>query len=342
MTPGSGTLSRSPDPLMLLLLLACADEPGDSGSKGPHGGRDSADDSGTDSGGDSGDDSGRDTEGETGADTDTGLTRAEEVCQRWAADRADLSEGSWTGNTSNCDAGDISGRGRENALRLTNLYRWMAGQPEVTDDPTRNAAAQECALMEHLHGSLSHYPDASWACYTAEGAGAAGSSNIASAAAVYAVDMYMLDWGNETTIGHRRWLLSNQLGPVGIGSTNQYSCMWVIYGSGGGTAPWVAWPPPGPIPEDAFFDGGGLGVDDTGWTLQSDSIDLSRATVTITSGGVDKPVTVSPLLSGYGSTYAIKMLPRGWRVHAGETYTVQVGGTSPAISYDVEVVGCGR
>ena len=36
--------------------------------------------------------------------------------------------------------------------------------------------------------------------------------------------------------------------------------------------------------------------DTTGWTLQPDSIDLSRAAVTITAGDVDKPVTVSQLL----------------------------------------------
>lgn len=335
--------------MTLLLLLACIlPDVEKTAPPEPHTGvpqpdtdeADSGDTGETDSGGTDSGDSGETDSADTSDSEDSGSTRADEVCARWEADRADLSEGRWSGDANTCDAGDMAAAGRENALRLTNLYRWLAGQPAVDDDPTRNAAAQECALMQHRHGSLSHYPDASWACYTAAGAGAAGSSNIASAPAVYAVDMYMLDWGNETTIGHRRWLLSNQLGPVGIGSTDRYSCMWVLYGSGGGTADWVAWPPPGPFPIDAFFHGGSSSLDDTGWTVQSDRIDLSRGRVTVTSDGAELAVDVDQLLSGYGSTYALKITPRGWQAQAGRSYTVTVAGVSPEITYTIEVVDC--
>ena len=136
------------------------------------------------------------------------------VCARWQADRADMSEGSWSGSIASCDAGDISAEGRDNALKLVNLYRFLAGMPAVTHESTRNERAQACALLVHANGMLSHDPPPSWDCYTDLGADGAGSSNIASTPGVTGVDLYVADPGNETTMGHRRWILSNSIGPT--------------------------------------------------------------------------------------------------------------------------------
>ncbi len=293
------------------------------------------DDTGDDDAGDD-DDTGDDDAG----DDDTSGPPWQAMCDRWNADRADMSEGGWTGDVGTCDAGDMTGAGRDNALRLINLYRDLAGLPPVATDPGRDASSQECALMMDAANDLDHYPDPSWPCYTADGASAAGSSCIASGPAVTAVDMYMADWGNTTTMGHRRWILSNGLGPVGIGSTTSYSCLWVIGGSGSGGNDWTAFPTPGYFPIQAM-DTGYVSVDDTGWTVQSDSIDLAQAQVTVTSGGAPRPVSVVQLLGGYGSTDAINILPDGWTAQAGETYHVSVSGTSPPIEYDVQMVDCG-
>jgi uncharacterized protein YkwD len=290
---------------------------------------------------------GTDTAGDTATDTgtDTAADPVEEdpppatLCDRWRADRADLSEGAWSGNVTTCDEGDVSSAGRDNALRQVNLFRWMAELPPVALDATRNGKSQECALMMHANGTLSHSPPPSWACYTADGAEAAGSSNIATGPGVMAVDMYMQDWGNESTMGHRRWILSNSLGPIGVGSTSEYSCMWVLYGSGGAGASWTSWPPPGDFPIQAVRMSW-RPLDETGWTIQSDSINVGSGTVTITAGGTDMPVDVRTLLSGYGSTYAISIIPRGWSSTVGTTYHVEVTGVSPAISYDVTIVDC--
>ena len=215
----------------------------------------------------------------------------------------------------------------------------MAGLPEVKSDSTRNSGAQKCALMMDANNTLSHSPPTSWTCYDATGASTAGKSNIASTPGVEAVDLYMIDPGNETTIGHRRWILSNSLGPIGLGSTSSYSCMWVIGGSGGGSKAWTAWPPPGDFPFEAVSVSWSS-LDSTGWTLQSDSISLSGAKVSITDGGTDRPVTVTTLGANYGSSYAIRMLPKGWTAQAGHTYHVSVTGVSPAITYDVKMVAC--
>jgi uncharacterized protein YkwD len=324
------------------LALGC-----DGGGSNPYVSNGSDSDSDSDSDGDTDADSDADTDadtdadsdGDTDADSDVDTDEVEAVCDRWNEDRADLSEGSWSGSVSTCDPGDISATGRANALKIINLYRWLADLPAVESDATRDAQNQECALMMHANGALSHSPPSSWDCYTSDGATGAGSSNIAGAPGVEAIDLYMVDPGNETTIGHRRWILSNSLGPTGLGSTNGYSCMWTLYGSGSAGAPWTAWPPPGPFPVEAVAPSW-TSIDSTGWTIQSDSINLSSANVTVTAGSTDLPVSLATLASGYGSTYAIKITPSGWTTTAGTTYTVDVTGITSPFSYEVQVVTC--
>ncbi len=271
--------------------------------------------------------------------TGCGMNQAEIVCGRWNMDRSNMSEGTWTGSVAGCNAGDITGNGRANALKLINLYRFLVDLPPVTTDPALDAKAQECALMMTANGTLNHYPPASWNCYTADGAQAAGSSNLAGTAGVAAVDLYMVDPGNATTLGHRRWILSNSFGPTGLGSTNSYSCMWA-FGSGNATKAWTAYPGPGVFPRQAV-NPTWSSIDSTGWSLQSNSISLNNAQVTITmNGATPRPVTVTTLLANYGSTSAISMIPQGWTTQAGNTYHVEVTNISTPISYTVQVVDC--
>ncbi len=84
--------------------------------------------------------------------------RATQVCLRWKCDRADLSEGTWSGAVSGCNAGDLGTSARANSLRLINLYRFLAELPPVTTDAVRNQKAQECALMMDANNSLNHSP----------------------------------------------------------------------------------------------------------------------------------------------------------------------------------------
>ena len=266
----------------------------------------------------------------------------EGVCARWKADRADLSEGMWTGNVMSCDAGDMAPSARAAALSSLNVYRWLADLPAITTDPQKDMEAQACALLQRANNSLSHNPPSSWTCYMDVGAKAAGRCNISSGPAVSSVDGYMIDPGNETTIGHRRWILSNSIGPTGIGGTDRHSCLMTTGSMRVGKA-WQAWPGPGIIPIQATQMGFGNWVqslDSTGWTVQSDTVNLGSATVTVTSDGMDMPVTVTQLMPGYGSRYAFRFNPMGWKTTAGKTYTVEVNGAPMPIKYDVEVVDC--
>jgi uncharacterized protein YkwD len=277
----------------------------------------------------------------TGGGTTSSRT-AEATCTRWKADRANLSEGTWSGNLAGCVAGDISADGRANALRLFNLQRWLADLPAVATDATRDAQAQACALMMDANNMLSHDPPSSWTCYTELGRMGASTSNISSGPGVGSVNAYMIDTGNETTFGHRRIILSNRLGPIGLGSTGPggASCMQNIGGTSNAGKMWVAWPPPGPFPMQNY-GGSTRGLSQTGWSVQTvRNVALTGATVAVTSAGASRAVTVSQLTGSYGESNAIRIVPMGWTPAAGQSYTVTVSGVSIPISYTVDFIDC--
>ncbi|HEY6078591.1 MAG TPA: CAP domain-containing protein [Polyangiaceae bacterium] len=304
---------------------------GVSGSAG-NGGGSAAGNGGGASGGTSGGGSG----GGTGNDRSPAGT-----CARWKADTANLDEGTWSGSVGTCSVGDISVEGRANALRMVNLVRWLADLPAVTTDTASDQQAQACALMMTANDQLSHEPPMSWDCYSELGADGAGSGNISSGPGVESVLSYMVDAGNATTLGHRRWILSNELGPIGLGSAGDdgASCMRVFGGEGEANKAWLAWPPPGAFPVQAYRDRFNRQLDDTGWSIQSE-LDLAAAQVTITSNGQARPVTVTQLLKNYGAKNAISIIPQGWEAVAGTTYAVSVTGVSMPINYEVQLVDC--
>jgi hypothetical protein len=122
-------------------------------------------------------------------------TREQQVCLHWKCDRAELDEGTWTGDVGSCSAGDVTDGGRDHALRLLNLYRFIAQLPPVTHEAGRNARAQKCALMMDANDMLNHTPPTTWSCYTADGASGAGTSNLASAPGVTAIVLIMEEFG---------------------------------------------------------------------------------------------------------------------------------------------------
>ena len=116
--------------------------------------------------------------------------------------------------------------------------------------------------------------------------------------------------------------------------------MHTLNGTGKAGKAWMAWPSAGTIPLQALNGARNQSVDLTGWSIQSEKIDLSAAQVTVMMDGAAQPVTVTQLLANYGTKYAIDFIPQGWKTQAGKTYSVSVSGVTPAIAYDVQVVDC--
>ena len=288
------------------------------------------------------------------------------VCSRWACGHAELFTATWDGDPKTCASGTIDARAQDRALALVNAYRFLAGVPEVVSEPRWDGPAQECALLAHANRQLSHSPPRDWSCWSDRAARASAVSLVANRSAPLAIDPFIEDPGNAATMVHRRWLLSEKVRRLGVGSTSGFTCAlvdgreWdgeappaapesdagIENDAGGGTvekralaAPpaWVAWPPPGPVPIDAFRR---TKVDRTGWTIQSSSLDLDGAVVEIHVAGEARPISVSPLERTMGSLTAIRFVPQGWSTEPDERYDVHVAKGDLVIDYAVEPIVC--
>jgi hypothetical protein len=162
----------------------------------------------------------------------------------------------------------------------------------------------------------------------------------------------MEDPGNELTMVHRRWLLSEELAFVGLGSTDRYACVVVDGNSLSSATPgastlkaaaaprerrgWVAWPPAGPVPMAVFA---AERLDESGWTVQSAEDDLDSASVAVSDAGKVLDVRMTHLTPLLGSRSALRFVPTGWKTEPGHHYTVSVRGAR-SFDFVVEPVDC--
>jgi hypothetical protein len=256
----------------------------------------------------------------------------DEVCARWRADYPALADWVWNEGAATCDPGDVNDTARHDGVRRINLFRWLCGLGPVDRNVSVEDGQQACAVMMLRNGTLNHSPPPSWECYTAEGAAAAGSSNLAMGAhnPAGAVDQYIQDWGNATTMGHRRWILYPPYSSAGIGQAGNYNCLHVFAWGGTYSRPWVAFPAQGFYPVQ-----GVLGV----WTFSGNDVGSSTVvSVTRESDGTDLAVTPSLLSGGYGLP-TVSFDPG--EAEVGETYIVTVTGAGDTdITYRVRIIDC--
>jgi hypothetical protein len=203
-----------------------------------------------------------------------------QVCQAWSDGHVENANPAFTPGATACDPGSLSTAALDDALRRLDMFRWMIGLGPVTDDASDDANDQACAVIaaNNPAGPQAHYPDSSFTCYSSAGAAGAGSSNIAwgCSSAADAMDQWVVDWDNATTLGHRRWLFNPPLENVGIGfvsgGSGQWgsaSCLGVFGGGNPNPDPlWTAYPPPGFVPASAIYPI---------WSLHSDRIGVSSA-----------------------------------------------------------------
>lgn len=259
-------------------------------------------------------------------------------CLAWHCSRRDLAPGTWTGSLATCTEGTTPPEARDGALRLFNLFRSLASLPPVTSAPDLDPPAQRCALLLAAHGTVTHDVPSTAPCWSQDAAAVVKDALVANGDAVRAMDAYMKDAENPTTLGHRRWVLSNAIDGIGIGSTATSSCVHLGDGTASGGRDWVAWPPEGVVPLDLVR---AHGLDETGWSVHA-RFDLSGAEVKIEDAttSADKPVTVTSLVTNYGSSFALRLVPRGWSAEPGHAYRVTVTGAAQPVDYRADVVDC--
>ncbi len=209
----------------------------------------------------------------------------------------------WSGDYESCDPGDTS-RQYKAAVRLrVNYFRAMAGVPaDISLSPELNRMAQAAALMMSRNRAWNHSPPESWQCYSADGAAAAGKSNLwIGISGEEAVTAQIHDYGDHNAaVGHRRWILCPQSRTFGTGDvpgTPDYrfwpaNALWVVdsdhyYDPRPATRDeFVAWPPPGYVPGPVVFPR---------WSFSYDDADFTEATVRMTANGADIAVRLEPL-----------------------------------------------
>lgn len=211
----------------------------------------------------------------------------------------------WNGDQATCNAGTTTTEFQSSIALRINYYRAMAGVPaDITFNADYTAKAQQAALMMSANDDLSHTPPADWRCYSADGAAAAGSSNLALGTfGPAAIDAYMEDYGEgNNAVGHRRWILYPQTQFMGVGdipTTNGYSAanaLWVFDDNLQAPRPatreaFVAWPPPGYVPYQVLYPQ---------WSFAYADADFTNATVTMSHNGTTIAVTLAPVENGYG------------------------------------------
>jgi hypothetical protein len=262
----------------------------------------------------------------------------------------------WTGDLSTCTPGTSDAAFRDLVALRINYFRAMAGVPaNIVFDSANNAKDQEAALMMSANSALSHTPPPTWSCYTADGADAAGNSNIALGnAGPDAITAYIEDFGdNNRAAGHRRWLLYPQTETMGTGDlpepdAGHYSAnaVWVFDANYGGPRPatrdgFVAWPPPGHVPYQLTFPR---------WSFSLPNTTFSATIVTLSSNGVNVPVTLETVVPNVGEPTLVwfptgmsPSAPTLWpKPGADAVFTVQlqnvlVGGKSSNFTYTVTV-----
>ncbi len=269
-----------------------------------------------------------------------------DVCAHWKAGHVITETKPLTASGTECDAGTLKAGGVTDTLVRINMFRWFEGMGPVTDDPAYDAAAQLCANLESWWDFSStvsaHTPPTTSKCYTKTGGDTAGQSNISwgSNGPAQSIDQYMQDNGNETTLGHRRWIMNPPLNPIGIGywekggMYNNASCLRVFASTGTGPKPsWNAVPPAGFAPVEMAKYGQ--------WSFEGSIAGIPTATATVLSVEDNKPlaVTMQTLSQGYGqNTMSFK---HDWVPEVGKTYRVTVSGlTGGNVVYDVKPVTC--
>jgi hypothetical protein len=255
----------------------------------------------------------------------------------------------WNGSHNICNPGTTADDFRNAVLRRVNYFREMAGVPaDVVFADEYNKKAQQAALMMSCNDRLSHDPDDTWVCYTADGDVAAQRSNLFFGYNGWkAVEGYIKEPGsNNYAVGHRRWVLYPQTKFMGTGDVpaagghEAANALWIFDDNLFGQRPdtryeFVAWPPPGYVPYQVVFPR---------WSFAYAEADFSSASVSMKTGGTHYTVYIQPIVNGYGENTLvwepvlnIDRPPADDRFFRVSVTNVFINGSPRDFTYDVTV-----
>ncbi len=275
--------------------------------------------------------------------------------------------------------GQLAAQMTTDGINWTNFYRWLAGLPaNIPNNATNQAKCQRGAhvlvMLNHLNlayadphnpplpiGATSNYQH----LVSFPGEQACGESNIfrgwfspPNIANVPTIpellDGWMDDFGNELTLGHRRWILNPELATTAFGMVwadhpsqnhTDYAALMHILDVSAPTPAfdYVAFPSEGFYPKQCFQDPPVTpqNPDRTRWSFSVNSAkyDLVNGTTYVTvvrqSDGYNFPITTNFLPPGSGITPTIGFNPD--ESNLDETYIVTIHNIqrlSPAGTFD--------
>lgn len=251
------------------------------------------------------------------------------------------SQAKWTGDVNACKAGATDAIVKQKVLQQINYFRRQVGLPDnIVMNSSKSAKCQEMALMIKANNDLDHSPPQSWSCYTADGATAAGKSNIGRGLfGPRAITAYMDD-DPIATAGHRRWIILPKLKEVGTGDTDNSNALWVI-GDNHSNYPadmpdFISWPPPGYVPAPLAFYRWSFSVPKAGFGSSKVSVKKPD--------GAALNVALEEVKNGYGeNTLVWKVSGMKWTEIQDEMVldvsiqNVNVGGNNKNFNYKVVI-----
>ena len=225
--------------------------------------------------------------------------------QHYVTEGNDVDLIQWNGNVTSCDEGSISDTFQDLVRRRINYYRGQAGlSTTIAFDESKNAAAQQAALVMVRQKSLSHTPFTDWPanpCVTPASEVTASASNLSLGSyGLESIDRLILDDGsNNGPVGHRRWFFYPQAVEMGHGSipfvTNFTSAcvVWVVgdFGSVPQAKP-VTWPNEGYCPHPLIPNDS---VPYPRWSISYPGADFSKARVHMTYDGSEVSLIQEPV-----------------------------------------------
>ena len=131
----------------------------------------------------------------------------------------------------NCEAGLLLESEKQKVLQAINALRSIHGLKPVTYDYSKDAAAQNGALISAANSQLSHTPDQSWECWTQAGYDGNENSNLywtTFGSPSLLPDSYVsiLGWmidQNVPNLGHRRAIINPFIDKIAFGRVDGYS-----------------------------------------------------------------------------------------------------------------------